>query len=273
MTIFRYAPDLLARYPHIVGGMILARGLTNGPTPQALLDVYEAEQQATLARIGQTPLSQIPALAAWRGVFRAFGVDPTQYRSAPEALLRRLTKKGSIPSINVLVDLGNLVSIRYALPVALFDLRAVQGTITVRFADGSERYTTLGEAEVDAPQPGEVVFVDETGLVVARRWCWRQGEQSAVQADTWEALVTVEAHHSAGREDVAAALADLTELVESYAGEVCVAATLDATHPAFNPETDEPGDTRETRRPASSVAPANRFSSRGEAPEESGGEV
>ena len=39
-------------------------------------------------------------------------------RSAAEALLRRLTKQGSIPSINTLVDIGNLVSIRYALPVA-----------------------------------------------------------------------------------------------------------------------------------------------------------
>ncbi len=79
------------------------------------------EQQGTLRRIGDTPLSQIPSLVAWRAVFRSFGVDPTQYRSAAEALLRRLTKKGDIPSINLLVDLGNLVSIRYALPVAVFD--------------------------------------------------------------------------------------------------------------------------------------------------------
>ena len=78
-------------------------------------------------RIGETPLSQIPSLAAWRSVFRGFGLDPTQYRGAAEALLRRLTKKGEIPSVNTLVDIGNLVSIRYALPVALFDLRATTG--------------------------------------------------------------------------------------------------------------------------------------------------
>lgn len=270
MTIFRYSPTILARYPQVVGGVLLARGLTNGQTPPPLLDAYEAEQQATLARIGQTPLSQIPALAAWRGVFRGFGVDPTQYRSAPEALLRRLTKKGSIPSINALVDLGNLVSIRYALPVALFDLRAVQGAITVRFADGSERYTTLGEAEVDAPRPGEVVFVDETGLVVARRWCWRQSEQSAVQLDTQAALVTVEAHHRAARVDVAAALADLTALLESYAGADTVAATLDAVQPAFNPDGGDQHEMGTTRHDVRSVPAANRFSANGAAPEQEG---
>ena len=99
-------PDILARYPAVVGGAILVRDVTNGPTPVSLLTAYQAEQQVTLQRIGNTPLSQIASLAAWRTALRGFGVEPTQYRSAAEALLRRLTKKGDIPSINLLVDLG-----------------------------------------------------------------------------------------------------------------------------------------------------------------------
>ena len=35
-----------------------------------------------LARIGDTPLSEIPSLAAWRRVFAAFGAQPTKYRNA-----------------------------------------------------------------------------------------------------------------------------------------------------------------------------------------------
>src|SRR2546429_5507733 len=127
--------------------------MTNGPTPEGLLAAFQAEQQATLQRLGNTPLSQIPSLSAWRSAFRVFGVDPTQYRTAAEALLRRLTKKGDIPSINLLVDLGNLVSIRYALPVAVVDTRAIQGGILVHFADGSERWTNLGENEESHPEP------------------------------------------------------------------------------------------------------------------------
>src|SRR5262245_52096154 len=118
MHVFQYHPDILTRYPDVVGAAILAREVTNGPTPSRLLALYEDEQQQVLQRIGSTPLSQIESLAAWRRAFRGFGVDPTQYRSASEALLRRLTKKGNIPSINLLVDLGNLVSIRYGVPIA-----------------------------------------------------------------------------------------------------------------------------------------------------------
>src|SRR6266487_3951966 len=171
MAAFRYHSEILARFPTVVGGIILARDMTNSTTPEPLLTAFQGEQQATLQRIGKTPLSQLPSLAAWRTAFRGFGVEPTQYRCAAEALLRRLTKKGDIPSINLLVDLGNLVSIRYALPVAVFDTRTLQGAVTVHFADGSERYSELGASDDDHPEPGEVVFSDETRLVIARRWC------------------------------------------------------------------------------------------------------
>ncbi len=235
MNGFQYHPAILARYPTTVGGIILAQDMTNGPTPDSLLAAFRAEQQSTLARIGNTPLSQIPSLAAWRSVIRSFGVEPTQYRSAAEALLRRLTKKGDIPSINTLVDLANLVSIRYALPTAVFDTRALQGIVTVHFATGAERYTTLGENELDHPEPGEVVFSDETGLVIARRWCWRQSEDSAASAETRNAIIVVEAHHAGAHRDVAAALDDLLELLKKYAGGRFTTGILDKDHPMLAP--------------------------------------
>ncbi len=238
MTTFRYHPDILARYPHVVGGVILAHGMANGPTPPSLLTAYQEEQQAVKQRLGTTPLSQIESLSAWRGVIRGFGVDPTQYRSAAEALLRRLTKKGDIPSINTLVDLGNLVSIRYALPVAVFDTRALHGSVTVHFASGEERYTTLGDDEIEHPVPGEVIFSDESGLVIARRWCWRQSETSAAQPETTSAILTVEAHHTAGQRDVAAALKDLSELLNPYTAGMFKVAVLDRDNPLITDDSE-----------------------------------
>lgn len=234
MIVFQYDSEIIRRYPSIVGGVIYARNMTNGPTPPRLQADFQVEQRATIQRIGDTPLSQIPSLAAWRGAFREFGVEPTQYRSAAESLLRRLTKKGDIPSINALVDLCNLVSIRYALPAAIFDTRAINGTLTVHFANGSERYTTLGQSEVDHPEVGEVVFSDDTGLVMARRWCWRQSEQSAAQPDTTNAIITIEAHHANAHHNIEAALQDLLTLLREYAGGTFVAGVLDARNPAFN---------------------------------------
>jgi DNA/RNA-binding domain of Phe-tRNA-synthetase-like protein len=234
MLTFRYDAAVLARFPTVVGGVILARGLRNGPTSPALLAAYQAEQRATIERLGTTPLSQVASLAAWRRAFSGFGVEPTQYRSAAEALLRRLTKQGDIPSINHLVDLGNLVSIRHALPVAVFDARAARGAVTVRFAGGSERFTPLGQPAIEHPEPGEVIFADDEGQVLARRWCWRQSAQSAARDDTQEAIITVEAHHAGGRATVAAALDDLRTLLAAGGADLSPRpGLLDATTPAL----------------------------------------
>lgn len=233
MNTFQYHPSIIERYPTIIGGVIMARGLTNGPTPPELATAYSAEQARRKQQIGETPLSQIATLSAWRRAFRAFDVDPTQYRSAAEALLRRLTKKGDIPSINTLVDIGNLVSIRYALPVAVFDTRALHGAVTVRFASGNEQYTNLGQVEEDPPVPGEVIFADEAGMVIARRWCWRQSEPSAAQMDTTQAIITIEGHHPQARQDIEHALHDLHTLLTMYTGGSYHTAILDKDRLTF----------------------------------------
>lgn len=235
MTLFRYEAAILERFPTVVGGVIHATDVSNGPTPRDLAESFRASQVAVLADIGVKPLSEIPALAAWRRVFRGFGVDPTQYRSAAEALLRRLTKQGELPSIGTLVDLANLVSIRYALPVAVFDLRSISGGLTVRFAHGDERWSDLGASTTEHPAPGEVIFSDGADVVMARRWCWRQSAESAARDDTSEILVTVEGHHEGAGGEVTRALDDLEALLRAHTGPRTLGrAVLDRSVPAFD---------------------------------------
>ncbi|HSO29338.1 MAG TPA: phenylalanine--tRNA ligase beta subunit-related protein [Candidatus Sulfomarinibacteraceae bacterium] len=234
MARFRYGRDIAERFPAVVGGVMHATGVHNGPTSAGLAAAFGDEERAVRSRIGETALSELPTLAAWRRVFRGFGVDPTQYRSAAEALLRRLTKQGELPSIGTLVDLANLVSIRYALPVAVLDVRGITGGTTVRFARGDERWADLGASQAEHPEPGEVIFADEADVVSARRWCWRQSAGSAARADTTEILVTVEGHHETAERDVRQALADLEALLVAHATPATLrSAVLSARDSAF----------------------------------------
>ena len=140
-----------------------------------------------------------------------------------------------LPSINTLVDLANLVSVRHALPVAAFDTRDVRGGTVVRFADGTEHWADLGGSTTEHPDPGEVIFADDTDDVSARRWCWRQSRASAAREDTTNVLVTVEGHHAGAAADVAAALGDLERLLVDYAGAgILRRAILEASHPSFD---------------------------------------
>lgn len=216
MGAFTYSESILEEFAGIRGGVIHAVGLANAPTPADLKARYAEEQRHVLAELGDIPLSELPSLVAWRRAFAKFGVKPTQYRNAAESLLRRLTKDGDIPSINLLVDMANLVSIRHRVPVAVFDQGHVTGTTVVRFARGDERFTDLGSELVSSPEVGEVIFVDDAGVVSARRWCWRQSAQSAAGPDSVEALMTIEGLHDGADETVVAATSDLLSLLESF---------------------------------------------------------
>ncbi|MGH8914295.1 MAG: hypothetical protein ACRDZM_07240, partial [Acidimicrobiia bacterium] len=107
MPGFHYSDEVLEVFPSTRGGVIYATGLDNTSSSPLLTELYRAEQERVREEIGERPLSELPSLSAWRATFSRFGVKPTQYRSAGEALLRRLTKQGDIPSINPLVDIAN----------------------------------------------------------------------------------------------------------------------------------------------------------------------
>ena len=213
---FGYDAAVLERFPTIRAGVVRVTGLSDGPSPEGLLDAYGREQATRAEQLQSVPIAELPSIAAWRRVFSAFGAKPTQHRNAAEALLRRLHKHGDVPSISALVDIGNLVSIRHAMPVAVFDSSKVAGSITVRFAHGIEPFADLGSSESVHPEPGEVVFVDEDGVVGARRWCWRQSAQSATGPQTTEALYVVEGHHDTAENDVRQARDLIVELLAAH---------------------------------------------------------
>lgn len=231
--LFQYTHAITEVFPTLVGGAIHGVSLQNRPSSAELKEMFIAEQGSTLKRYGDLSPSDIPSIQAWRKAFQKFGVKPTQYRNAAEALLRRLTKHGDVPSINSVVDLANLISLRYSLPVAVFDLRQIHPPISVRFAGGSENFTPLGEKQAEHPKHGEVIFCDEIGLVVARRWCWRQSDESAARSETSEVLVTIEGHHQTAAQDVGAAKSDLLSLLKEFVAGEYADAALDTKTTVF----------------------------------------
>lgn len=232
-SMFAYDGAVVERYPSIRAGVIHATGLNNSASSPELLEEYRAEQIAASERLRETAIADFPSIAAWRRAFTRFGAKPTQHRNAAEALLRRLAKTGDIPSINTLVDVGNLVSIRYALPVAVFDQVDIAGPTSVRFATGEELFMDIGSTDSTSPDPGEVIFVDSNNVVSARRWCWRQSAQSATGPTTVEALVVLEGLHETAGGDVESALADLISLLaERQPGSSTKSWLLSAANPA-----------------------------------------
>ena len=120
-------------------------------------------------------------LEAWRTAFRKFGANPKKTACSVEALWKRLQKNGALPAIDPVVDLYNALSIRFGASFGGEDAARYQGVPQLGFATGTEEFDTArdGEAVIEQPEAGEVIWRDERG-VTCRRWNWRQCRRTAL---------------------------------------------------------------------------------------------
>ena len=106
----------------------------------------QRKQVADAARIrfaDTAAISGDPTVAALRKLFRAAGCDPTRYRPASEALLRRLVKGGELPEIFPLVDLNNCLSASLAVPCCVMVESSFKEPLTWRSGVEGESYESL----------------------------------------------------------------------------------------------------------------------------------
>jgi DNA/RNA-binding domain of Phe-tRNA-synthetase-like protein len=221
---FQHSADIWRDFPGLVPGVMAARGITaDVPVPARAAEFTGV----AASRLAGATESELPEIQAWRRAFAQMGLKPTQYRCASESLLRRLRKEGTLPHLHPLVDLCNAASVAYAIPVAVLDLAKISGDLTVRYADGDEKYLTFS-GEVEHPAAGEVIFADEAGQAHARRWTNRQSGLSAVQPGTADVLIVAEALHDS-------AATDVPELMAAIAAEVGVVWSVSAPVTVLSP--------------------------------------
>lgn len=227
---FSHHPAIWTAYPELVAGVLCARGIRPDLHADAPIARYEAIARQRIDAAGSE--SDLPEVQAWRRVFSRMGLKPTQYRCASESLLRRLRKEGAMPRIHPLIDLCNAISMAFATPVAVFDTAQVQQSLEVRLADGSERYLTFG-GETEAPERGEVCFVDAQGNAHARRWTNRQSGLSAVREGTREVLIVAEGLHAGAAQDLPRLLDAIAGALQESGADVAATRILSASDPVF----------------------------------------
>lgn len=172
--------------------LIAVEGLEPGPSDDATDDLVRTAEASARAALSQHPVEDLPHVAAWREAYRAFGAKPQRTRNSLESLLRRA--ETGLPRVNRLTDLYNAVSVLHQVPLGGEDLLRYSGSPQLVRATGDEPFDTVagGEAVVEHPEPGEVVWSDDAG-VTCRRWNWRQARRTALHDGTTSALFILDA--------------------------------------------------------------------------------
>ncbi|MBN9388859.1 MAG: B3/4 domain-containing protein [Chloroflexi bacterium] len=218
MYELRFDSQVQEKFPGYTGLILYATGLTNGPSDPETVRLLRETEAAKRAEFGENKPTAHPHIAAWREAYQKFGVKPSKYPCSVEALLSRVLKGQDLPSINLVTDLYNIISLKYVLPVGGEDLDKLTGDLHLIFASGNEPFDTFREgAEViDHPQPGEVIWADTTG-VTCRCWNWRQGLRTRLTGETVNAYFVLDSMQPFQVETLLVAGQELTAFLKKIA--------------------------------------------------------
>jgi DNA/RNA-binding domain of Phe-tRNA-synthetase-like protein len=210
------ADEVFARFPEYRRGVVLAYDVCNGASPAELVQLLRQEEARSRTRLNLETLTAEPRLASWREAFRLLGYKPGDFRPSIEALLRRVLRGQELPTINVLVDIGNIISLRHLLPVGGHAIDVLTQDIALRPASGAEDFVPFGSQEIEQPLPGEFIFV-EGNQVLTRRWIWRQANHTLTLPETTAVEINIDCLPPVKEADLETAAKDVMDLVERFA--------------------------------------------------------
>ena len=149
--------------PEFVGACVEAQ-VVNTAYCKELWQEIEALGNRYRAELTTESLKQMTSIAATRRVYKACGKDPSRYRPASEALIRRVLQGKKLYQRDTLVDLVNLASIAFGYSIGGFDAdKFVGDTLTLGVGREGEPYEGIGRGMINIH--GLPVYRDAEGGV------------------------------------------------------------------------------------------------------------
>ena len=149
--------------PRFAGAVVEAQ-VVNTTFCQPLWDEIHELGERYRATLTTESLKEMTSIAATRRVYKACGKDPSRYRPASEALIRRMLQGKQLYQIDTLVDLINLASIAFGYSIGGFDASKFVGdTLTLGVGREGEPYEGIGRGLINIA--GLPVYRDAEGGV------------------------------------------------------------------------------------------------------------
>ena len=156
-------------------------------------------------------IKEMGTIRATREAYKKCGKDPSRYRPSGEALCRRILRGIPLYQIDTLVDLINLVSIRYGYSIGGFDVDKIQGdTLVLGIGKAGEPYEGIGRGELNIE--GMPVYRDAVGGIGTPT---SDHERTKLSLETTRLLTIINGY--SGREGLREAAAFMRELLREFA--------------------------------------------------------
>ena len=129
---------------------------------EGVAELLRETEQQYLNRYPITEIVNIPKIKVGRDGYKKCGKDPSRYRLATEALLRRVVKGIGLYRLGDLIDLGNILSIRTLRSICVVDLENIKGDVTIRIGTKDDYFVAINRGVLNVDRL--ILYVDEAAL-------------------------------------------------------------------------------------------------------------
>jgi len=175
--------ELCRLVPGFTAGVIQYRNIEVGASPQMVKGRLQLFQESIFFELEDKNLTVFDGIKEWRQIFKQIGKDPNRYRHSAEALYRRIKKQNYLQSVHSAIDLNNFFSLKYEVPIGIYDTDKVNGDIDLKI--GAEKEEYLGLNGRMNSLHNLIVSSDETGPFGSP---FVDSERTSVTEDTKNAL-------------------------------------------------------------------------------------
>ncbi|TSB44806.1 B3/B4 domain-containing protein [Alkalicoccobacillus porphyridii] len=145
--------------PNLSIGLISYYHISIGTSPQMIQGRFRYFQEVLSFELQEKEFTDYEGIQVWRDTFKQLGISASRYRPSHEAIYRRIKKGAFLDSANSAIDLNNLFSIEYQIPIGLYDTAHIEGPIQFKMGEASESYEALNGRHFSAE--GKLVSVDQ----------------------------------------------------------------------------------------------------------------
>ena len=190
----------------------------NNKDSNKTFDTYKTKHLTKLkGTYNAETVAKDPILIGYRQLHEKVGRSNRQFTCSSETLVKSFLRRGEIPSINLVVDIYNLVSLETRLSIGAHDVCKLYGDVVLRLGKGDETFVPLGKSEPESILQGEYCYMDSPDRVICRLDC-RQADETKVTAQSNECLYVVEGNEHTSCDQLDNAARHLIDLTKRYCG-------------------------------------------------------
>ena len=219
---------MTSNFPHVkISSQVLEAGLfacfvaisnaKNNKKIQEFEELKEEQYQRLESKYTQQFISHNKILQGFRNARKALGILEEKYPASPEKLLEYFVRNKKLSNINILVDIGNYVSLETLLSIGVHRLDAIKNRVALQLTTGTELFIPLGVRDKTEIPAGEFAyFADESEIIC--RMDYMQCDRTKLSDTTSECLFIVEGNASTSMDYVNEAAEKIVFLTKKYCG-------------------------------------------------------